>query len=134
MYLQTSPNPLIHDNLPKYSIFLTMSRHWRECISTTMTFAARVKTLIEDKEIWKHYCQGNIPLDFLAFINITKQDNLEEAKRLMNLGCTDLAEIIINNYFNNRPKRLLICPIPALSTHTDINAINLSTLIDWTKI
>ena len=134
MYKKNGPNILIHDGLPKCSIFLTKSTHWRECISTTMTFAAKIQTLIEDSEVWKQYCVNPIPLDFFAFINITKYDNLTEAKRLIKLGYTNLAEIIINNYFNNNQKRLLICPIPALSTHTDIADNNLSPLINWELI
>lgn len=134
MYKTHSPNFLVHDGLPKCSIFLTQSRHWRETISTTMTFAAKVQTLIEDSEIWKHFSANPIPCDFYAFCNITRPDSLDEAKRLITLGITEFAEILINNYFNNGIKRLLISPIPGLSTHTDLHEDNLSPLIDWTKI
>jgi len=134
MYKENSPNLLVHDGLPKCSIFLTESRHWRETISTTMTFAARVQTLIEDREIWKQFCINPIPLDYTAFLNITKSNDLHEAKRLIKLNSYELAKIIINNYFNDKVKRLLISPIPALSTHTDLNDDNLSPLINWEQI
>ena len=134
MYKIHSPNFLVHDGLPKCSIFLTKSKHWRESISTTMTFAAKVQTLIEDSEIWKQFCNHSIPHDFHAFLNVLGQDNLDEAKRLIALGFTEFAETLINNHFNNKIKRLLISPIPSLSTHTDLYEDNLAPLIDWIKI
>ena len=68
-------------------VILTKSSHWKMTNSTTMTFAAKVKTLREDFEIWRKHTDGTYPRDFDAFIE------------LRNKG------------------RSLITPIPSLATH-----------------
>jgi hypothetical protein len=42
--------------------------HWKQTNSTTMTFATKVKTLLEDADIWNHYISGNHPHDYPAFL------------------------------------------------------------------
>ena len=130
------PNPFVHGELPKCSIYLTAHTHWRSTVSTTMTFAAKNKTLIEDRNIWIHFCNGKMPADFAAFITLTKQDDLAEAKRFNGMGWNWLAMIVLNNCLAEHKKRLLISPMPAFSTHTDTAHGNtyLSPLIDWTQI
>ncbi|MBQ3451285.1 MAG: hypothetical protein IJG32_03365, partial [Selenomonadaceae bacterium] len=125
-------NPFVHDDQPKSSIFLTAHSHWRSTVSTTMTFAAKVKTLLEDRDVWKRFCGGKIPADFGAFIILTGQDDLNEAKRFTEKGWENLAELVVKNYLSRRKKRLLISPLPAFATHTETNY--LSPLIDWSKV
>lgn len=126
------PNPFVHDKQPKSSIYLTEHTHWRETISTTMTFAAQVSTLLEDRDIWLRFCAGKIPADFVAFLTLTGQADLTEAKRFVQKGWRDLAQLVVENYLNGCKKRLLISPIPGLSTHAE--TAYLAPLIDWTKI
>ena len=126
------PNPFVHDDLPKSSIYLTAHSHWRSTVSTTMTFAAKVKTLIEDRDIWNRFCTGKIPSDFPAFMVLTGQDDLNEAKRFFKMGFGDLGSIVINNFLDERKKRLLISPIPAFATTTDLDVI--APLIDWSRV
>ncbi len=126
------PNPFVHDKQPKCSIYLTEHTHWRTTPSTTMTFAAQIKTLLEDRELWIRHCVGKIPADFAAFVTLTGQDDMTEARRLARIGRGDLLQIVVNNFLAERRKRLLISPIPGLSTHVEI--AYLAPLIDWKKI
>lgn len=125
-------NPFVHDDMPQSSIYLTAHSHWRSTISTTMTFAARVQTLIEDRYIWKKYCALKIPLDFAAFVELTGQDDLNEAKLFVRIGKEPLARLLVANYLSSREKRLLISPMPSFATHTE--TAHLAPLIDWTRI
>lgn len=77
------------DGAEETKVFLSKSRHWKLTNSTTMTFAATVKTLREDADIWKSFTTGTYPRDFDCFIT------------LRNNG------------------RALASPIPSLSTHCE---------------
>ncbi len=136
-YDGNGPNFFVHGDFPKSSIYITKNTHWRSNISTTMTFAAKNKTLLEDRAIWRKFSQGKIPMDFPAFILLTKQDNLEEIRyAVQKRGGVGISNLMINimleNYITERRKRLLISAIPSLSTHTEINF--LAPLIDWKKL
>ena len=122
----------LHDDLPKSSIYLTAHKHWRSTVSTTMTFAAKVETLIEDRDVWNQFFSGKLPADFPAFIVLTGQDDLNEAKRFFKMGFGNLGSIVINNFLGERKKRLLISPIPSLATHAE--TAFLAPLIDWSKV
>lgn len=83
-------NPFIDDDAAEETkVFLTESSHWKLTNSTTMTFAAKVKTLREDEAIWRKHTEGTNPNDFACFIE------------LRNKG------------------RSLSSPIPSLSTHCE---------------
>lgn len=125
-------NPFVHDDMPKSSIYLTAHTHWRETVSTTMTFAAQVKTLLEDRDIWNSHCVGKNPADFSAFISLTGQNDLNEARHFAQIGWTDLAQLVVENFLSGRKKRLLISPIPSLATHAETEY--LAPLIDWKAI
>lgn len=125
-------NPFVHGEFPKCSIYLTASTHWRSTVSTTMTFAAHVKTLLEDREIWKLFSKGTTPHDFFSFIMVTGQDDMIEARRAAKIGAIPLARIIAENFFLERKKRLLISPMPSFATHAETEF--LAPLIDWTKV
>lgn len=126
------PNPFVHGDMPKCSIYLTAHTHWRSIVSTTFTFAAQVKTLLEDRDVWKNFCTGKIPADFEAFVTLTGQDDLNAAKRFAKIGRAKLASILINNLIFERRKRLLISPLPSLATHTE--TAFLAPRIDWTRL
>lgn len=125
-------NSFVHDDKPLSSIYLTAHTHWRSTVSTTYTYAAKVQTLREDREIWKRFSEGKIPVAFGAFVVLTGQDDLTEAKRFVKIGQGTLARLVVENIFNERRKRLLISPMPSFATHAETNF--LAPLIDWTKI
>ena len=125
-------NPFVHGDLPKSSIYLTAHSHWRSTISTTMTFAAKARTLIEDRDVFIKFCTGKIPADFGIFVTLTGQDDINEAKNFVRTGQLDLARLIAENFLNGRRKRLLISPIPSFATHTE--TAYLAPLIDWKRI
>lgn len=140
MYLinGVSWNPFVHDDMPKSSIYLTPHTHWRTTTATTMTFAAKMKTLLEDRDVWNSFCTKKAPEDFKAFVFLTGQDDMEEAKFLAKSRhplARTMLELVINNHLSGRnKKRTLISPIPSLSTHTDIGPACIAPRIDWSKV
>ena len=52
------------------NVFLTASSHWKISHSTTMTFATRVKTLKQDRHIFRRWTQTSHPFDLEIFINL----------------------------------------------------------------
>jgi hypothetical protein len=88
-YMSRSPNPLVSDGGENTKVILTASSHWKYTNSTTMTFAARAKTLRADQEIFRKHCSGAIPLDYQIFRHLAERG------------------------------RTLITPIPGRSTHCD---------------
>lgn len=100
-------NPLIDQTgSDETRVILTPTTHWRLTNSTTCTFAAQVKTLKRDFEIWKKHCfvtdDQKHPNDFPCFLELRE---------------------------NNRT---LISPIPSLSTHAEPGW--LAPRIDWMAI
>lgn len=87
-------NPFIEDGGEITRVILTESTHWKLTNSTTMTFAAKVNTLKQDKHIWHKHLTTAHPNDFAAFLE------------LRNMG------------------RTLILPIPAKSTHCEIKYLS----------
>lgn len=84
-------NPLVDSDGGEITkVYLSKTTHWKLTNSTTMTFAAKVSTLVQDYKIWKSFCQTNIPNDFAAFIHL-----------------------------RNETGRSLITPIPSYSTHCE---------------
>ena len=83
------PNPFISDGGEVTRVMLTPSRHWKITNSCCMTFAARVKTLKEDHDVYHSYCQTTIPEDFQMWVTLF-----------------------------NRGRKLISC-IPAVSTHCE---------------
>ena len=80
-------NPHIDGGGELTRVLLTESVHWKFTNSTTMTFAARVKTLKEDENILRKYTVGIHPKDFDMFVEL------------------------------RRKSKTLITPIPGYSTH-----------------
>jgi len=85
-------NPAITDDgVEKTGVFLTQSSHWKYTNSTTLSFAAKAKTILEDTPIWMQYCAGNHPNDYQAFLALKRRG------------------------------RKVATPIPGLSTHAEIS-------------
>lgn len=61
-------NPYVEGGGEITKVFLSNSCHWKLTNSTTMTFAAKVKTLREDEEILRSFTQGSYPRDFEMFL------------------------------------------------------------------
>jgi hypothetical protein len=68
------PNPFVDDFGENTKVFLTKSSHWKFTNSTVQTFATRVKTLKEDKDIlYKYNFQNQIPDSFRTFTELLKK-------------------------------------------------------------
>jgi len=65
-------NPFIEDDGGEITkVYLTKSVHWKMTNSTTMTFASKVNTLIEDEDILRKWTNmGSYPRDFDMFIEL----------------------------------------------------------------
>ena len=51
-------------------VFKTKSSHWRQTISTCMTFGAKAKTLAKDIEVFKEFTSGDHPNDHGLFVEL----------------------------------------------------------------
>jgi hypothetical protein len=60
-------NPLVEGGGELSRVYFTGSAHWKETNSTTMTFAATVKTIKADKGVFERFCKGGIPNDFRMY-------------------------------------------------------------------
>jgi len=81
-------NPKVIDLAEASRVYLTKSCHWKETNSSTMTFAAKVKTLKRDVEVLRKHTSSAHPHDYPMFLELTSS-----------IG------------------RRLISPIPGYSTH-----------------
>lgn len=84
---------------PSKKVLLGKYSHWVTAPSTTCTFAVKKKFLLEDYSYFKKMCKRDIPRDQKIFTQLTNKG------------------------------RLLISPIPSLSTHIEIST--LAPLINW---
>jgi len=80
-------NPYCDGGAEDTRVYLTSNSHWKITNSTTMTFAAKVKTLKETEKTLREFTNGTHPHDFQMFLKL-REDN-----------------------------QLLITPIPGRSTH-----------------
>jgi hypothetical protein len=80
-------NPFVESGGEVTRVLLTESCHWKLTNSTTMTFAAKVKTLKEDESIFREFTNGSYPRDFDMFLKLRENG------------------------------RSLVTPIPGYSTH-----------------
>jgi hypothetical protein len=102
-------NPFIKHGGEKTRVLKTDSTHWKQTNSTVMTFAARVRTLLEDEKVWRRCVSGDLPRSFTAF------------KKLCKRG------LYVLNIFKSG--RILISPIPGRSTHGECEF--LSPFVKW---
>jgi hypothetical protein len=90
-YWDNADNPFIECGGEVTRVILTESTHWKLTNSTTMTFASKVSTLLEDKEIFYKGLIDDYPKDFHIFCMLRDIKN-----------------------------RSLISPIPGYSTHGEV--------------
>jgi hypothetical protein len=63
-------NPYVQGGGEMTRVMLSTSSHWKVTNSTTMTFAAKVKTLRKTENVLREYTQGSYPRDFDMFISL----------------------------------------------------------------
>jgi len=80
-------NPFCKGGSEKTRVFCGKVSHWKKTNSTTMTFAAKVKTLRKDEKILRKWTSSMHPHDFEMFLDL------------------------------NTDGRILVSPIPSFSTH-----------------
>lgn len=68
-------NPEVEGGGEVTRVMLGKSCHWKLTNSTTMTFAAKVKTLKKDESILRAYTQGTYPKDFEMFLTLRDKGN-----------------------------------------------------------
>lgn len=68
-------NPFVEDGGEVTRVMLSESCHWKITNSTTMTFAAQVKTLKEDETILREYTSGSYPRDFEMFLALREKQH-----------------------------------------------------------
>lgn len=93
-YGYTSDNKYIIYGGESTRLLLTSSSHWKITNSTTMTFAAFIGTLRNDKDLFWKWTKTNHPFDFQIFMSLSKRG------------------------------RILISPIPGYSTHGEIKYLS----------
>lgn len=72
-------------------VFRSKSTHWKQTISTCMTFASKIKTLRQDLEIWEKACSDETPHDHEAFVEL-RSKNKFVLSSIPGLAChTDLS-------------------------------------------
>ncbi len=69
-------NPYCQGGAEDTRVYLTDSCHWKITNSTTMTFAAKVKTLKLVEPTLRAYTTGTYPQDFKMFLDLRKQGHL----------------------------------------------------------
>jgi hypothetical protein len=68
-------NPFVEDGGEVTRVMLSNSCHWKLTNSTTMTFAAQVKTLKEDESTFREYTAGSYPRDFEMFLALREKQH-----------------------------------------------------------
>ena len=121
-------NHFNHKKLQRTRLYLTESTHWRECNSSTMTFACKVQTLIDNHKIWKKYTKGSVPRDNLAFYEIS-QCSLKDMFSFLFRFNKRIFLILFRNQFRRGKIKKIISALPACSTHAETKFI--SPVVDW---
>jgi len=93
-YSDGGNNPFIESGGEITRVILTESSHFKMTISTTLTFATKVKILKEDFGIWKSYTGGLYVSDFHCFVKLREKE------------------------------RSLLVPIPGYSTHACVGYLS----------
>jgi hypothetical protein len=63
-------NPYVQGGGEMTRVMLSTSSHWKVTNSTTMTFAAKVKTLRKVENVLREHTQGSYPRDFDMFVSL----------------------------------------------------------------
>ena len=69
-------NPYCDGGAEDTRVYLTSNSHWKITNSTTMTFAAKVKTLKETEKTLREFTNGTHPHDFQMFLKLREQNQL----------------------------------------------------------
>lgn len=69
-------NPYCEGGAEDTRVYLTNNSHWKITNSTTMTFATKVKTLKENKEILRDFTNETHPCDFQMFLKLREYNQL----------------------------------------------------------
>ena len=69
-------NPYCEGGAEDTRVYLTDNSHWKITNSTTMTFAAKVKTLKENEKILRDFTNGTHPHDFQMFLKLREKNEL----------------------------------------------------------
>lgn len=69
-------NPYCQGGAEDTRVYLTPSSHWKITNSTTMTFAAKVKTLREVEPILRKHTTGTYPRDFDMFLELRENNHI----------------------------------------------------------
>jgi|TARA_B100001093_G_scaffold518681_1_gene604418 hypothetical protein len=69
-------NPYCQGGAEDTRVYLTSNSHWKITNSTTMTFAAKVKTLKETERTLREFTNGTHPHDFQMFLKLREQNQL----------------------------------------------------------
>ena len=69
-------NPFVKSGGEETKILLTDFCHWKVTNSTTMTFAARVKTLKKDERVLRKFTDGTYPFDYKMFLKLRKKGRI----------------------------------------------------------
>ena len=129
--IKNNGNPFNYFNLQKSTLFVTKNSHWRTINSTTMTFAAKVKTIKEDLSILKNQPRNGVPNDFGTFVTLTKQNNIIDFIMLV-MYRKKIAWNVMKNIFSFRKRRVLLSSIPGLATHAELKY--LAPTFNWEDI
>jgi len=69
-------NPYCKGGAEDTRVYLSKSSHWKITNSTTMTFAAKVKTLREVEPILRKHTTGTYPRDFDMFLELRENNHI----------------------------------------------------------
>lgn len=124
-------NPMNFADLKKTRIQITKSSHWMDVTSTTMTFACKVRTLMEDLPVWLRYTVTRNPKDFRAFVELT-QNRICEAFLFLLRNKKRLAFVIMKNFLTKKKMRRVVSAIPAQATHAERKY--LAPIVNWDRL
>jgi hypothetical protein len=113
-YPDNGPNPHVVEGGELSRVLVTKSTHWKHTNSTTMSFAVRVKTLNEDREIWWRFTENRIPDDFHAFQVLTHRETPPKK------SLSKKVKAMLAGPKEKNPKRVLISSIPGYATHAEL--------------
>lgn len=124
---QIGENPYVKDGFERVELSISESSHWKRTNSTTLTFATKVSILKKDIKVFKLFCSANGTWSLGMFSTLGKFPLLPILTMKNNnfLKYAVLKSLI----YRLRPKRILVCSIPAQATHCELKY--LSPTINW---
>lgn len=127
------PNPYIVNGGEDSTVMLSKNFHWKTTNSVTMTFAASIKVLEEDKPIWWAFTATKISNSFFAFRVLTRQAfSFSKGSLREYVRSVRRYREFLSIKAQSKQKRILINAIPGLSTHAE--TAWLTPLTHWHSI